>query len=255
MYHATRFACALVLLLGARAAPAQPPGSRSTDYHPLNKGARWTYKVGEQEVVVLVAGTERFNDEDCVRVETRGGDVFTTDELFAVRADGLYRVQARRSGIVPPVKVLPNPVKAGDTWAVNSKLDNQTAIKGTFAVKSDREQVKVPAGAFDTVLVEGRDIDVAGVKMTMRIWFAKNVGIVKQEVQIQANEAVVLELSKFEPGTEPPVPPAPPAPAEAAWAFPQTDRILPVQCIVLPVTTQEYRGCCARSVRCWARRR
>jgi hypothetical protein len=204
---------------------------------------------------VSTAGTERFNDEECVRLESRPGKDLKTVELIAVRADGVYRTKVRDEFVVPPVKVLPVAVKAGDTWAVDSKIGNQI-VRGTFVVKSDRERVKVPAGEFETVFVEGKDIDLAGAKTTVRIWFAKDRGIVKEEFVLQTGDAVRLELVKFEPGEVPPSPPTvSEPPAGPVWAFPQPCRILSPQCVVLRVTTQECCGCCARSGRLWVRRR
>jgi hypothetical protein len=248
MRLAFRLVLALGLMLGASSAFAQP---RGTDYFPLNKGAKWTYKVADNDVEVFVAGVERVGDEDCVRLDTRVGTVTKTTELFAVRADGVYRVKVKNDAIVPPVKVLPIPAKAGDAWELNSKIGLQS-VKGTFTVKSDREKVKVPAGEFDAVLVEAVDLDIAGAKTTVRIWFAKGRGIVKEEFVLQGGEAVILELAKFEPGE---LPPPPATRAVPAWAFSQPCRILPVQRIVLPVTTQECCGCCARSGRLFVRRR
>jgi hypothetical protein len=260
MRHAIRLALGFVFLLGAGTALAQPPGTpRAADYFPLNKGTKWVYKVGDTEVTVVVAGTERFNDEDCVRVETRVGSDPKIAEVYTVRPDGVYRVKVKDDLIIPPVKVLPIPVKAGDSWAVNSKLGTQN-IKGTLVVKSTRERVMVPAGEFETVFVEGKDLEVAGAKSTVRIWFARNRGIVKEAFVLQSGETVVLELAKFEPGEVPAPPPVTvePAPALApvpVWAFPQRCRILLPQCTSLRVTTQECCGCCARSGRLWVRRR
>ena len=50
----------------------------------------------------------------------------------------------------------------------------------------------------------------------MRIWFAKDRGIVKEEFVLQGGEKVLLELAKFEPGELPP--PAQPTPVPAVPA-------------------------------------
>ena len=40
------------------------------------------------------------------------------------------------------------------------------------------------AGEFEAVLVEGVDLDVAGTKTTVRLWFVKDKGIVKLSYKI-----------------------------------------------------------------------
>ena len=57
--------------------------------------------------------------------------------------------------------------------------------------------VKTPAGDFKAVAIEGNELDVAGTKTTVRLWFAKDKGIVKLSYKIADSESV-LELSKVE---------------------------------------------------------
>ena len=90
------------------------------------------------------------------------------------------------------------PVKKGDSWKLNSKVGTQT-VTGEFKIKDDKEKMKVPAGEFEAVLVEGVDLDVAGAKTTVQIWFVKDKGIVKLYYKIAGNETT-LELTEF---TEP----------------------------------------------------
>jgi hypothetical protein len=67
-------------------------------------------------------------------------------------------------------------------------------------VMADKEKVKVQGVDYDAVYVEGKDMDIAGAKTTVKIWFAKDRGIVKEEFTLQGGEKVVLELSKYEEG-------------------------------------------------------
>jgi hypothetical protein len=259
MRNTTPFVFGLVVSCASTAFAQPPAPPRGTDYFPLVTGTKWTYRVGDNEVVVSVAGVEKVKDEDWYRVETRIGKDAKSSEMFALRADGVYRTKVKDDPLVPPVKLLPLPVKAGEKWAVDSKIGTQE-VKGVLALKSDRERVKVPAGEFDAVLVEGLNLDIAGAKSTIRIWFARGYGIVKEEFVLQTGDRVVLELFKFEPGVPPPpqVAPEPRSSPEVvilpACAFPPPCRILS-RCTPLSVTTQESCGCCARSVRCWVRRR
>jgi hypothetical protein len=249
MRHLIRLAVVMVALLSAGTALAQPPSdTKITDLFPLKMGTKWVYNVGDNEVTVTVVGTERFNNENYFKMETQVGRDRSTSELFVVRSDGVYRVQVKDDKIAPPIKILALPVKKGDSWVVNSKIGIQT-IKGTLQVVNDKELVKIPAGEFTAVFVEGVDMDFNGIKTTVRIWFAKDRGIIKQEFVLQNNEKVTLELVRFEAGSDPP--------AEAVvvqpWVFQTGCNILP-RCVVVPVTTQECCGCCARFGRRLGRR-
>ena len=66
-------------------------------------------------------------------------------------------------------------------------------------MKDDKEKVKVPAGDFETVHVEGTDLDVAGAKTTVKLWFAKDKGVVKLEYIIQGTPST-LELKEYTEG-------------------------------------------------------
>ena len=118
-------------------------------------------------------------------------------ELYALRADGVYRVKVKDDKIDPPVKVLALPAKKDASWEVKSKVGATQMVSGTFKIKNDKEAVEVPAGKFETVLVEGTDLDVAGTKTTVKLWFAKDKGIVKLSYKIADAESV-LDLTKFE---------------------------------------------------------
>ena len=114
-------------------------------------------------------------------------------EVYVVKSDGVYRTKVKDDKLDPAVKVLPLPIKKDTTWDINTKVGTQT-IKGTMKIGSEKETVKTPAGDFVTVYVEGKDMDIAGAKTTVRQWYAKDHGIVKQEFVLQANETVKLEL-------------------------------------------------------------
>jgi hypothetical protein len=199
-------------VLPAWAAPIPPQRAVSgPDYFPLKKGTRWVYKQGEAEVTVAVAGTERFDGEECVLVETSVGRAVVTSELYAVRRDGVYRVRVKDQAVTPPVKVLAFPIKVDGSWPVESEIGGQ-GVKGRMAVKDDRAKVKTPAGEFECVVVESADLTVAGAETKMRFWFAKGRGIVKQEFTLKGVDPITLELEKFEQGEAAPPPRGRPEP-------------------------------------------
>jgi hypothetical protein len=174
---------------------AQPKDTPNADgYFPLKPKTKWTYKIQDQTIEVVVGGTEKFNNEECTRVDTVVGGKVVASELYSVKPDGVYRVKVKDDKIDPPVKVLALPVKKDATWDVKSQVGTQK-VSGTFKIKDDKDKIEVPAGKFEAVLVEGLDMDVAGTKTTVRTWYAKDKGIVKIEYKIQEN-AATLELSK-----------------------------------------------------------
>jgi hypothetical protein len=168
------------------------------EYFPLKAKSKWTYKVQDQLVEVVVSGSEKFNNEECTRVDTIVNGKVQASELYIVKADGVYRVKVKDDKIDPPVKVLMMSPKKGDSWEIKSKVGNQT-VSGKFIVKEVNEKVTTPKGPFETVVVEGVDLDVAGTKTTVKVWFAKGVGIVKLTYKIQDAESV-LELTNYEEG-------------------------------------------------------
>jgi len=70
-------------------------------------------------------------------------------------------------------------------------------MKGTFT--GGEERVKVAAGAFQTVTVTTKDLQIGTTPMAMEAWYAPQVGLVKQRVQVGNNFQTTLELEKFEP--------------------------------------------------------
>jgi hypothetical protein len=183
------------------AAPAKPPAD-ADGYFPLTPKSKWVYKVQDQAVEVLVDKNEKFKDEMCTKVDTLVSGKVVASELYCLKADGLYRVKVKDDEISPPVRVLPLPIQKGASWEINSKVGAQSGqlVKGTFRIVNDKEKVKVPAGEYEAVLVEGADMDVGGTKTTVRLWFVKGVGLVRLSYKIADAESV-LELEKYEPAT------------------------------------------------------
>lgn len=197
MLRTLRLTAGAIILLVAGTALAQPPAG--SEYFPLKKGSKWTYKVGDQMVEVVVVGTEKVGDKECWKLETSVSGQVKASELYFVDATGVYRVKVKDDKVEPPVKALELPIAKDKTWAIDSKVASQI-VKGTFKIKGDKETVKVPAGEFkDAVLVEGENFEIAGTKATIRQWFVKDKGAVKLVYVISGTEAV-LELVKYEEG-------------------------------------------------------
>ena len=187
---------AVAVLLGG-AALAQPPAG-TPDYFPLKAKSSWVYKVSDKTVEVKVAGTEKYNNEECTKLDTYVDGKVQASELVVVKADGVYRVKVKDDKVEPAVKILKFPVKKDETWPVDFKIGSST-VKGTFKVKDEKEKIKTEAGEFEAVVIDGPDLDIAGTKSTVRYWFAAGKGIVKLEYVIQGNKAE-LELKSYTEG-------------------------------------------------------
>lgn len=202
MLRATRLSVGAVLVLFGGALLAQPPkdaAPQAEGYFPLKVNAKWTYKVGDNFVEVRVVKTDKVGGEEQFQVDTIVGKDPKTTEWYVIKGDGVYRTKVKDDKLDPAVKVLALPVKKDASWDVNTKVGTQT-IKGTMRVLNDKEKIKVGETDYETVLVEGKDLDIAGAKTTVRVWFAKGKGIVKEEFVLQTNETVKLELTKYEEG-------------------------------------------------------
>jgi hypothetical protein len=197
MLRIMRLVLGAAVILTAGTSLAQPPAG---DYFPFKKGSKWTYKVADQKVEVVVVGQEKFENVDCWKLETSVNGQVKATELYKVAPDGVYRVKVKDEKIDPAVKVLALPLGKKDTaWPVESKIASQS-LKGTFKIKEEKVEVTVPAGKFpDAVLVEGENFEIAGTKATIRQWFVKDKGAVKLVYVIAGTESV-LELEKYEEG-------------------------------------------------------
>ncbi|MBY0513248.1 MAG: hypothetical protein K2P78_04975 [Gemmataceae bacterium] len=197
MLRTLRYVIGAAAILVAGTSLAQPPAG--SELFPFKKGSKWTYKVADQKVEVVVVGQEKFENVDCWKLETSVNGQVKATELYKVAPDGIYRVRVKDEKIDPPVKVIALPLGKKDAaWPVDSKIGSQS-LKGTFKIKEETTKVKVPAGEFDAVLIEGDNFEIAGTKATIRQWFAKDKGAVKLVYVISGTESV-LELEKYEEG-------------------------------------------------------
>ncbi len=194
MLHMIRLVVGATAILLGEVDLAQP----GNDYFPLKQKTKWTYKVQDQTVEVVVAGTEKFNNEDCTKVDTLVNGKVVASELYSVKADGVYRVKVKDDKIEPPVKVFAIPPKKDFDWEIKSKVGNQS-VSGKFKIKEMNEKVTIGSTTYDAILVEGNDMEIAGTKTKVQTWYAKNVGVVKLVFKIQEAESV-LELTKYEEG-------------------------------------------------------
>jgi hypothetical protein len=218
-------ACLALVLAGALAAPlaAQDEKSFDTPYYPLKVGNKWVYAAGPQQVVVLVEARKpvQIDMKDAtsgklvkekiatyVLKMTSGDKVMTEQVGVLVKGTyrfqsgakeidvpaGVYRFQSAGKDILPPECFLKLPLVKDETWDVQCESEGVT-IKGSFV--AGEATVKVPAGSFQTMTVTSKNLQVGTQPLDQEYWFAPQVGIVKQRVQIGTFQTF-LELQHFE---------------------------------------------------------
>src|SRR5260370_31301761 len=168
-------------------------------FFPLKLGSKWTYRSGEEKVVVQVGKAEeleitRDKKKDKVKgfnlkIVTGGREL--TDQV-AVLPDGVYRFSVAGKPIIPPLCILKFPIKKGATWTIDS-VCKDIPFKGTFTC--DEAEIAVPAfsNKFRAVTTSFKN-----EKMSIEYFFAPKFGLVKQRLQA-GDYKELLELEKYEP--------------------------------------------------------
>lgn len=131
-----------------------------------------------------------------------GGNVTDTVEAAS---EGVFSVSTSQGVFKKPSRELPQKLSPGFTWDINAELEQggttQMKIQAQQKVQPT-EKIKVAAGEFECVPValsgtfSGQGVEA---KIVGKTWYAKGVGMVKQEVTRSAGgqEAkILLELKK-----------------------------------------------------------
>ena len=185
----------LAVLAAGGLVPAQD-AALTTPYFPLEVGSVWHYKCGENRFQLKVVKFEDVGKTKCAKVELFVNNKSEAAEHIAVTKEGVLRFSFDGKKAEPPILFLELPVKADKVWKVESKVDGQP-LKGGFK-SGVEDNVKVPAGIYKTVTVTGVDLEANFVKLGLTYYFAENVGMVKQVIEI-SGQKIVIELEKYEP--------------------------------------------------------
>jgi len=203
----SRLLCALalspLLLLSGGAVRSADEKMLTSAYFPMEVGTTWHYRVGEARFKVKVTKHEKIGGVMAARLETFGDkDKLISSEHVAVTSDTdgqkIVRVASQDKPLTPPVAFLKLPPKKDLSWKIDSKIEGQ-AIRGVFKIRATDQPVQVTAGKYNTVVVEGQDLEVIGNKLSLTYQFTEKVGMVKQTMEL-AGQKIVVELEKFEPG-------------------------------------------------------
>ena len=118
-------------------------------------------------------------------------------ELYDVSPEGMFgRGWAHTDGdesqiqLTEPVPIAVPRMAAGESWEAESSDDNRTFL---FRV-IERTAVTVPAGTFETARIQITS-EADGGYLEHTIWFAENVGIVKEESVRSSHETILVRES------------------------------------------------------------
>ena len=173
---------------------------KAPDYFPLKAGTKWSYEVNQDgkklKTTSQIAKVEAIDGKSVALLETTiNGEVSATEHL-ATTEKGVFRQRVNGIELSPPVCVLKYPVKKDDTWETESTIANeQLKVKGKVI---DNEDITVAAGKYKAFRVE-IETSAAGMRNITTLWFAPDVGVVKQSTENEG-KAVTAELEKFEEG-------------------------------------------------------
>jgi hypothetical protein len=190
----------LAALLVAVPTWAAADDPKQPNYYPLTKGSKWDFQVE--------AGGQKIDaTSEITKSEVKGGKTYATAEInFAgqaiteeVSADdkGVYKTTFQGMKLDKPLTVLKYPIKAGTTWTEKVSAGGMD-MEAKFTVK-EAEKVTVPAGTYDKAVPVDMNIQVGGQTISATVWYAENVGSVKQNVEV-GGQSIKLELKKFTPG-------------------------------------------------------
>ncbi len=158
--------------------------ARGESTFPVAVGDTWQYVIAgspSAAVTVVAVGTEKLNDQELVRLETRTADSPVKTELVATTAAGLSCYQrifpgAKSVSFDPPQLLIPDSMKIGDQWEMDDFVNgNRTHLE--FVVVAE-EDVVVPAGNFRGFRAQCDQ--PWPVSMTVERWFVAGVGMVKE---------------------------------------------------------------------------
>jgi hypothetical protein len=168
-------------------------------YYPLQLGNTWTYSMSNgTHFMVKVIKHEQLGGMNCVGVACLNENGQTTSyEYMAVTKEGVHRVGSEGNVAIPPILILKQPPQPGQQWGVNSRIGGM-ALRGTFRC-GKKDRLKVGDKFYDVIYTECDDLNANGRKFRSTIYYARDVGMVKQTLTY-GTQHVVIELEKFEPG-------------------------------------------------------
>lgn len=170
------------------------------DYYPLTVGSRWTMELvgpeGKAELISTIEGVDKINDKELIRLTgSINGTVIATEHLETTDK-GISRNQFDGGHITPPIVLLSEPIELGKTFLQKEVEMGSETMSVEVKVAEKLEKVKCPAGEFEAVHVTVMAKPAQG-EVVSDYWFAKGVGIVKQELKL-GDVSVTTKLKSYE---------------------------------------------------------
>jgi hypothetical protein len=146
------------------------------------------------EVTYRLAGTQKVDNQDLLRLEIYRGDTLNSVDLISVDANGII-CPARsdeKTGFAklnPPQKMLATPLKIGTSWNFDGSI-GQTEVSQRYEITGE-EDVFVPAGKFHAWRIHCEQILPA--RAVIDRWFVPGTGFVKVETTLKAPSGGTLQ--------------------------------------------------------------
>jgi len=166
------------------------------EFYPLVPGTRWDFSMTvngvPSEVSYRVAEPEEVNGETQYRIDTLVQRRATSTEHLSHSEQGVVRHRFNGVPMNPPLVLLKNPVKVGESWETSLEVGGDH-IEVQCEILA-QEEVTVPAGEFQTLKVNVATV-VNEMNLISTYWFAPQIGIVKQEIDL-GEDRISIELTE-----------------------------------------------------------
>ncbi len=193
------FRATLTVLVATTAWGALAADDGQVDYFPFKQGSRWLYdaKVNGRAVSmkILISNIQSGPERQAAEFESVVNGKVTATEFVGKSSEGPFRLRMNGNDITPPLQLLRIPVTKGDIWNTAARIAGEPMNAHSFV---DVQQVVVPAGTFDAVVVTTEATSREG-KIVNKQWFAPGIGPVKQEAKIMG-VSITAELKRYDPG-------------------------------------------------------
>lgn len=176
-----------------RPATGQP---YSTPYYPLAVGSEWVYQGPLETQTMRVAKHETVGTTPSALVQTFLNATLSSEQNVAVNDRGVFVVALGGKKLSQPLPLLPLPPTEGKTWSYRF---TDLGVSTRHVHQLGRDHVRVPAGEFDCVTVQGDVYEGQRRQKSFIQWLAADVGMVKQRIKV-GSQTLVYELVKYTPG-------------------------------------------------------
>jgi hypothetical protein len=175
------------------------------EYVPIKQGTKWVYKADAKELTTEVTGSVTLSGKECaIATSATAGEALNLLAAYRIGDEGLlkcgatYKITELGPWIErnPPEMELKFGTKKGDRW------EHKSGFRTATYEHAGEEELTVAAGTYKAIkisLVETWENDKTGTKVKTSRWYARGVGLIKQE-STAARTAPLKELKSFTEG-------------------------------------------------------